>query len=384
VTVAGERKPRHRRRWLRWLRRTLLALAAIALVLAVVAAWRVRRAWPQVDGEAVAAGLAAPVEVVRDRWGVPHIRAGNEADLFFAQGYVHAQDRLWQMEMNRRIGRGELAGILGEPVLWLDVSMRTLGLRRAAERDWARITPEARAVLEAYARGVNAFLATHRDRLPVEFSLLGVEPRPWHPVDSLVWGKVMCWNLGENYNFEVSRARLIARLSRQAAQDLLPPWRDGEALAVPPGTDGYAWMRGASLDGAEALASFFADPGPSWGSNNWAVHGSRTATGKPLLANDTHLAISMPSLWYENALHGGGFQVAGFSLPGVPMILLGHNERIAWGVTDMIPDVEDFYIEKVDDRQKPSRYLFRGAWRPVEVVRETIPVRGRAWRRCGG
>lgn len=372
--MAEGRKPR---RWLRWLRRAFLALVAIVLVLVAAAFWRARRAWPQVEGEAVAAGLAAPVEVVRDRWGVPHIRAGSESDLFFAQGYVHAQDRLWQMEMNRRVGRGELSEVLGEHVLILDVSMRTLGLRRAAERDWARMDPETRAVLEAYARGVNAFLATHRGRLPVEFSLLGIEPRPWQPVDSLVWGKVMCWNLAENYNFEVSRARLIARLSTQAAQDLLPPWRDGEALAIPPGTAGYAWMRGASLDGVEALAAFFADPGPSWGSNNWAVHGSRTATGKPLLANDTHLALSMPSLWYENALHGGRFQVAGFSLPGVPMVLLGHNERIAWGVTDMIPDVQDFYIEKVDDPKKPSRYLFQGAWRPVEVVRETIPVRGR-------
>ena len=361
------------RRW----RRRLGIVLLLVLLLALAAVWWVRRPWPQVDGTIEVAGLSAPVEVVRDRWGVPHLYAKDEADLFFAQGFVHAQDRLWQMEMNRRIGRGELSEILGEDALGIDIFMRTLGLRRAAEADWARMPPEPRGALEAYARGVNAFLASHRSRLPVEFSLLRAEPRPWEPVDSLVWGKVMCWNLGENFNFELSRARLVAKVGPAMTQQILPPYRDGVPLAIPPETRSFAWLRDVDFDGAEQMAAFFADRGPDWGSNNWVIHGSRTATGKPLLANDTHLSLNVPSLWYANGLHGGRFDVTGFSLPGVPMILLGHNRRIAWGVTDLIPDVQDFYVERFDDPKEPARYLFRGQWRPLRADAESIPVRGR-------
>jgi penicillin G amidase len=363
-----------RRRWVK----ALAALALLALLLVAAAVWFVRRPWPQEAGALAVAGLAAPVDVVRDRWGVPHLYAASEHDLFLAQGFVHAQDRLWQMEMNRRIARGELSAVLGPAALEVDVAMRTLGMRRAAERDWARMAPEPRAVLTAYAAGVNAFLAGHRGRLPLEFTLLGVHPDPWRPVDTLAWGKVMCWNLGENYSFELSRARLLARLGPEAAQQLLPPYRSGAPVVVPPQVGGFAWLRDARFDGLARLVSFFANRGADWGSNNWVVRGSRTATGRPLLANDTHLALTMPSAWYANDLHGGRFASLGYTLPGVPMVLVGHNARIAWGVTDMIPDVEDFYVEKFDDREHPRRYLFRGVWRDLLVLSETIAVKGRA------
>jgi penicillin amidase len=351
-----------------------MGLLALALVLALLGAWFVRRPWPQVDGTLAVRGLAAPVEVIRDRWGVPHIYAKSEHDLFFAQGYVHAQDRLWQMEMNRRVGNGELSAILGEAPIGIDVFMRNLGLRRAAERDWARLGPEPRAVLEAYAAGVNAYLAS--GRLPIEFSLLRVAPRPWRPTDTLVWGKVMSWNLGENWSFELIRARLIAKLGERLTQELLPPYRAGAPVIVPPGVKRYAWLRDAPLDGLQEITSFFGDRGPDWGSNNWVVHGSRTASGHAMLANDTHLSLSVPSIWYENGLHAGRFDVVGFSLPGVPMVLLGHNARIAWGVSDLIPDVQDFYVEKLDDPKNPRRYLYRGQWRDLETVPERIDIRG--------
>ncbi|HEV7517834.1 MAG TPA: penicillin acylase family protein, partial [Thermoanaerobaculia bacterium] len=359
---------------MRRLRRLLLGLLVLAFALSLLAIWFVRRPWPQVDGTLTVGGLTAPVEVVRDRWGVPQLYAANEHDLFFAQGYVQAQDRLWQMEMNRRVGNGELSGILGEATIGIDVFMRNLGLRRAAERDWARLGPEPRAVLEAYAAGVNAYLAG--GRLPVEFSLLRVDPRPWRPTDTLVWGKVMSWNLGENWSFELIRARLIAKLGERLTQELLPPYREGAPVIVPPGVERYAWLRDAPLAGLEEITAFFGDRGPDWGSNNWVVHGSRTASGRPMLANDTHLSLSVPAIWYENGLHGGRFDVVGFSLPGVPMILLGHNARIAWGVSDLIPDVQDFYVEKLDDPKNPRRYLYRGQWHDLEVVPERIAIRG--------
>ncbi len=352
-----------------------IALLVVGVILAGVGTWFVRRPWPQVDGTVAVSGLSAPVEVIRDEWGVPHIYAENEHDLFFAQGYVHAQDRLWQMEFNRRIGSGTLSAVLGEATLDTDRFLRTLGLRRAAEKDWAIVDDDTRVVLEAYAEGVNAYIETHRDRLPLEFTILGVDPAPWTPVDTLAWGKVMSFDLGGNYEFELLRARIIAELGEEAAQQLLPPYAEGAPVIIPPEARSYAWLRGADFDGLDALSAILGDRGPFWGSNNWVVHGSRTATGMPMLANDTHLGLNMPSIWYENGLHGGRFDSVGFTCPGVPMVIIGHNSRIAWGVTNLAPDVQDFYIEKLDDPARPTRYEFQGWWQDLQVIQETIEVK---------
>lgn len=353
-----------------------IVLLILVLILAGIGAWWVRRPWPQVKGEIRLPGLSAPVEVIRDRWGVPHLYAENEHDLFFAQGYVHAQDRLWQMEFSRRIGSGTLSAALGEATLDTDRFLRTIGLRRAAEKDWAKLDEEARAILQAYADGVNAYIESHRDRLPLEFSLVGVDPAPWTPIDTLAWGKIMSYNLCGNYDMELLRARLIAELGEEAAQQLLPPYPEGAPVIVPPEARSYAWLRGAHWETIDRLIGLRRSPGADWGSNNWVVHGSRTTTGQPLLADDTHLDLSMPSIWYENGLHGGRFDVVGFSFPGVPMVIIGHNARIAWGVTNLPADVQDFYIEKLDDPDHPTRYEFMGQWHDLEVVHETIEVKG--------
>jgi penicillin amidase len=352
-----------------------LVLVVIALILAGLGTWFVRRPWSQVSGTVAVSGLTAPVEVIRDGWGVPHIYAQNEHDLFFAQGYVHAQDRLWQMEFNRRVGSGTLSAALGEATLDTDLFLRTIGLRRAAEKDWARIDDDTRAILEAYAEGVNAYVEAHRDRLPLEFTLLGVDPAPWTPIDVLAWGKVMSYDLGGNYYYELLRARIIAESGQETAQQLLPPYADGAPVIIPPEARSYAWLRGARFDGLDALAAVMGDPGLDWGSNNWVIHGSRTATGMPLLADDTHLGLNMPSIWYENGLHGGRFDSVGFSFPGVPMVIIGHNDRIAWGVTNLPADVQDFYIEKLSDAPQPTQYEFEGQWRDLQIVHETIEVK---------
>ena len=352
-----------------------VGLLVIAVVLAGVGAWFVRRPWPQVNGTLAVSGLQASVEVIRDEWGVPHIYAQNEHDLFFAQGYVHAQDRLWHMEFNRRIGNGTLSAALGDATLDTDRFLRTIGLRRAAEKDWASLDDDTRAILEAYAAGVNAYIETHRDRLPLEFTILGIDPDPWTPIDTLAWGKVMSFNLGGNYELELLRARLIAELGEDAAQQLLPPYVDGAPVIIPVEARSYAWLRGADFGGLDSLAHVLGDSGPTWGSNNWVVHGSRTASGMPMLADDTHLGLNMPSIWYENSLHGGRFNGVGFSFPGAPMVIIGHNDRIAWGVTNLGPDVQDFFIEKLNDPTHPTQYQFEGEWRDLQVVGETIEVK---------
>jgi penicillin amidase len=355
-----------------------IGLVIIALILAGVGTWFVRRPWPQVSGTIAVSGLSDPVEVIRDRWGVPHIYAQNEHDLFFAQGYVHAQDRLWQMEFNRRIGSGTLSAAVGEATLDTDRFLRTIGLRRAAEKDWELIDDDTRAILEAYAQGVNAYIKTHRDRLPLEFSILGIDPAPWTPIDTLAWGKVMSFDLGGNYAMELLRARIIAELGEEAARQLLPPYADGAPVIIPPEARSYAWLRGARFDGLDVLSAFLGERGPTWGSNDWVVHGSRTATGLPMLANDTHLSLNMPSIWYEIGLHGGRFDSVGFSFPGAPMIIIGHNSRVAWGVTNLGPDVQDFYIEKLNDLAHPTQYEFMGEWQDLQIVPETIEIKGQS------
>jgi penicillin amidase len=357
---------------------TVIGITVLILIvlLAAVGTWFVRRPWPQVKGEIAVAGLTAPVEVIRDDWGVPHIYAEDEHDLFFAQGYVHAQDRLWQMEFNRRIASGTLSAALGEATLETDRFLRTIGLRRAAEEDWALMDDEMRAILQAYADGVNAYVEAHRDRLPLEFTILGVDPEPWTPVDTLAWGKVMSYQLCGNYDNELLRARIVAELGVDAAQELLPPYPDGGPFIIPPEARSYAWLRGIHFERPDTLAAVLGESRDGLGSNNWVVHGSRTATGLPLLADDTHLGLDMPSIWYENGLHGGRIDSVGYTFPGVPLVVIGHNGRIAWGVTNLPADVQDFYIEKVDDPAQPARYEFEGQWHDLEVVREIIDVKG--------
>jgi penicillin amidase len=352
-----------------------VVIVAVLVLLAAVSVWYVRRPWPQTKGDLVAEGLSSPVEVIRDEWGVPHIYAQTEHDLFFAQGYIHAQDRLWQMEFNRRLGHGTLSAALGPATLDIDRFMRTLGLRRAAQEDLTALDTETLEILQAYADGVNAFIDSNQNRLPLEFTILGVSPAPWTPVDSLVWGKVMSFSLCGNYDIELLRARMIAELGEQAAEELMPSYPDAAPVIVPAEAHNYTWLRGATLDRLNSVSANLRAPGFDQGSNNWVIHGSRTATGMPILADDTHLGLDMPSIWYENSLHGGRFDSVGFSFPGVPLVIIGHNARIAWGVTNLPADVQDFYIEKVDDRAHPTQYQFRDQWQDLEIVYETMEVK---------
>ena len=360
-----------------------LVVAIVVLVLVVAAgaySLLVRRPFPVVNGSLQVAGLSDRVEIYRDRWGVPHIYARDMEDLYFAQGYVHAQDRLWQMDFNRRVGHGRLSEVLGETTLETDRFLRTLGLARAAAADLALADEETLRTLRAYAEGVNAFIEGHRGNLPLEFRILGYTPEPWEPLDSLVWGKVMAWDLGGNWSHELFRARLIQALGQQRAQELLPPYPEDGPFIIPPEAKSYAGLGKPSLEGYEAIKRVIGlgeGLTPAVGSNNWVVDGTKSVTGKPLLANDPHLSIQMPSIWYEVGLHGPEFNAVGASFPGVPGIIIGHNDHIAWGVTNVGPDVQDLYIEKVNPDNN-YQVEFQGQWKDVQVVHEEIDVKGRA------
>jgi penicillin amidase len=332
---------------------------------------------PKTDGELRLSGLQAPVEIHRDRWGVPHIYAEDDHDLLLAQGFVHAQDRLWQMEFNRRLVAGRLAEVLGPVAVPLDRWMRILTMRRVAEYEVGLLNAEVRADLEAYAAGVNAVMA--QGRLPVEFTLLRYRPEPWTVADTLAWIKMMSWTLSVNWESEILRAQLVARIGLERAAELEPPTFDRWPRVVPPGID-YSVIGNGALERAYA-ARPFTGPSPydGLGSNNWVVAGSRTASGKPLLANDMHLAMAIPAIWYENHLVGGSLNVTGITFPGIPGVVAGHNEHVAWGFTNGFPDVQDLYMERLrrtEDGRVQAEY--NGEWYDARLLSEAIHVKGGA------
>jgi penicillin amidase len=356
----------------------LLALLAVLSAVALASAYvYLRQSLPKVEGEVPAPALKAAVEVLRDAYGIPHIFASNEADAAYALGYVHAQDRLWQMEMNRRIGSGRLAEILGPAGLEADRFLRTIGVRRAAQASLAQLDAVSLGVLEAYSAGVNAFLAAG-PVLPVEFLLTGARPEPWSPVDSLVWMKMMAWDLGGNWRSELLRMRLARTLPMARLQEFLPPFPGDAPVPLPDLKTLYGSLEKEALRLAiadmEQVLTFAPPELPEGaGSNNWVVAGSRSASDKPLLANDPHLGLTAPAVWYFAHLHIPGRNLIGATLPGIPIVTLGRNDRIAWGFTNTGPDVQDLYLEKLD---ASGGYVTPEGPKPFTKISEVIKVKG--------
>jgi penicillin G amidase len=352
----------------------IFGLAALLAAAYAVWWWLFRFAVPQVNGRVQVTGLKEPVEIVRDRWGVPHIFARSAEDLFFAQGYVHAQDRLWQMELNRRIGHGRLAEIFGPVAVDADRFLRRLGLSRTAREEAAVLGEEERLALESYARGVNAALAAMGGRLPLELRLLGIRPEPWQPADSLAWAKVMALNLCLNWDQELLRWRLARELSPETAARVSLTYPAAQRLIVPAPEQAGADPAGELLRLYEAARPYLG-LGAAGASNNWVAAGGRTESGRPLLANDPHLGLALPSVWYHVHLSAGEIDVTGVSMPAGPGVVIGHNRHVGWGLTNSGADVADLYIEKWDPEAKACEY--EGRPEPVTTVEERIRVRGK-------
>jgi penicillin G amidase len=402
-----------------FLRSLFWVFAILVVAGGAVIWWFVYRPLPQLGGTIGVPGLQKEVIVERDHWGVPHIRANSVEDLAEAQGFVMAQDRLWQMDLLRRVARGQLSEILGPATLDIDKEFRTFGFGRAAERDISQMEPASRAVMEAYARGVNHFIEQHRNQLPLEFSLLKYKPQPWQPSDSLVIAGYMYQTLTDTWEEELDRAKVTERVGWERARELFSPDAamdhfvvgdpnvadDGSqrSRADPDDEDDDDDMepdtvlKAGGLGSADAptpedfpdltsalahsIRGFLEDTRGEirhgLGSNNWVVSGDHTATGKPLLANDTHLELSIPAIWYEIHLTAPGWNVKGFTLPGAPLVVIGHNDRIAWGFTNNGADVEDLYIEKFNPAA-PDEYRVKNAWIKAQVFDEVIHVKGQA------
>jgi penicillin amidase len=411
--------PVRRRRGWRIARRIAVWTLSVVLVLALVATgfvvWSVRRAFPDVDGTLALPGLSAPVTVYRDEHGIPQVYAQSAHDLFAAQGYMHAQDRFWEMDFRRHVTAGRVAELFGPDQVPTDAFLRTSGWRRVAEQEWGILADETKANLQAYADGVNAWIqanggASSNAGKSLEYTVLGLTTsgytvEPWTPIDSLAWLKAMAWDLRGNMEQEIDRAALLASgLTRDQIEQLYPEYPyDRHAPIVPTGgvVDGAFDATAPILPGTGAAdvitAAVWRDAAPALaavsagvravptllgdnasgdiGSNSFVVGGALTATGKPLLANDPHLSPSMPGIWYQMGLHCTcEYNVEGFTFSGVPGVVIGHNAHIAWGFTNLNPDVSDLYLERVDG----DRVLDGSTWVPLTTREETIKVAGAA------
>jgi len=398
----------------RWLIISVRVVAVLAVVVAIaflVARQHIRNITsedlPQLDGSLAVYGLAGPVTVERDARGVPHIRASSMDDVVFAQGYVTAQDRLWQMDLLRRHASGQLAAILGKKLVDHDRLQRTLQIRASADRILQVLPADQRHWLEVYARGVNTSMGAQLGHLPVEFRIIGYQPALWTPRDSLLIELAMFQDLTTAFPAKLGREALSAHLPAELIADLYPTgsWRDhwpGEPtpdLTAPqpdipdiPLDESQSKLRrpavsSEALDALQQTLALFHRPctGCVAGSNAWAVAGSRTASGKPMLSNDMHLSLGVPELWYEADLEApnvapmAAFHVAGVTLPGIPFVVTGHNDHVAWGFTNLGADVQDLYIEHT--RGTPNGAEFQtagGDWQPIRYRAEVIHVRGGA------
>ncbi|BEP92281.1 penicillin acylase family protein [Acidovorax sp. A79] len=415
-----------------WMKRTALGLVAAALLAGAGAAVYVQRSFAKLDGELGVAGLGSAVQVRRDGADVAHIQARTPQDAWFAMGYVHAQERTWQLEFNRRVMHGQLSEVFGPATLETDKLMRALDIMGAARRQYAGLPPYAKEALQAYSKGIHAFHLKRPQALPPEFHVLGVQPggaagAVWEPEDSVGWALMMALDLGGNWGTEFARLSVARTLDTDRLWQLMPPYPGekpaasadlaalyrqlgvyraagaGSTAAGPGGADGLAAASGAASRKDEGLLSRQISAGMlAWadeltrnagtnegkGSNNWVLAGTRTVSGKPLLANDPHLGLSAPAIWYFAGMQApagtasdgtpiAAIDAVGATLPGLPFVVLGRTDRVAWGFTNTGPDVQDLYLEQINPADA-AQYRTPEGWAPFTVRSETIRVKGGA------
>lgn len=370
-----------------------IVLVLLALVGFLFLIYTVRRSFPQTTGELRITGLKQPVRIYRDKFGVPQIYASTKHDLFVAQGFLHAQERFWQMDVWRHIGSGTLSEMFGKTQLQADQFLRTMNWRKIAQQELREIDLDSLQILQDYTSGVNAHLRTHRgSALSLEYGVLRLMnpsyvPFNWQPADSLTWGKVMSYDLSLNMDLEIYRSKLRKTLSASDVNELYPPYPHDNPVIVSIKTPANVPQQIVSslpdnlLDRMALLEPLLETRGARIGSNNWVISGKHTTTGKPYLCSDPHLATRMPSIWYQIGLHCSPktdacpFDVTGFSFAGTPGVIIGHNDRIAWGFTNVGPDVMDLYIEKLNPNN-PDQYEVNGRWVGMQVATEYLKIAG--------
>ncbi len=361
------------------MKKWMLIIGAALVSLIVIAAgsgyvwfqYTVKKSLPQISGELNIPGIKEEVEIIRDNYGVPHIYAKNEPDLYFALGYAMAQDRLWQMEFTRRLGQGRLSEIFGEDFIKVDRYFRTLtaaGVNKKVPHEFAFI-------LQSFTKGLNAYLETHRDRLPIEFKLLRYEPEPWQVDDYVQIVKVITWALSPGWKIDLVAGEILKKVGDERFKDAFPLWPDHAPLIIPEEIKALSLNSNSTFETVSLIEKLITLPSAG-ASNNWVVAGKKSITGKPILANDTHLPLKNPSFWWEVHLVCPNINVSGFAVPGVPGIPIGQNRHVAWGITNVMVDDVDFYVEKINPNN-PRQYWYKDQWEDMKVKVETIRIKGK-------
>jgi len=351
---------------IKWIIGVLLGL--IVVIFVSVYAY-LRSTLPDYDGEITVPGITRPVEIIRDSYGMPHIYAQTDQDACFALGYSMAQDRLFHMDLMRRAARGKLAEVLGKDLVSVDRFFRTITAGKSFEDIADAYSPETRSASQAYSDGVNYFIDHHKGPLPIEFTILGYAPEPWQPSDGVAVHYVMAVDLNMAFGVEMLHAAVIEKVGENVAHELFPDYAEGYPTIIPQGLAVLEFLKTLNL----ARAVRGSEGGGA--SNSWVVDGNKSVTGKPILANDPHLGLGAPGIWYEAHLVSPSMNVSGAVLPGMPFIIIGANEHVAWGFTNVMADDTDFYIEKINPAN-PDQYEFMGRWEDMQIKEEVIRVKG--------
>jgi len=363
-------------RWLKIILGIIITFIIVFLIAGFIFYRMLISSLPGYEGETEVEGISNSVEVFRDSMGIPYIIAVNEEDAALALGFIHAQERLFQMDMIRRAGEGRLSEIFGSSTLTFDCMFKTVGINRTVDENIKRINPAALRLLQAYSNGVNLYIRNAKGNYPVEFDVLDYDPYDWTPEHSLIIGRMLAWELNISWWVDISFTNLIQKLGEEKVRDIIPDYPENAPVIIPPELKNYAPVSMDIINVDREFRKFMGMDGTHLGSNNWAVNGKLSETGKPIIANDTHLHYTAPGTWFSAVIKGGIWQAEGFTLPGVPAVVIGKNKSISWGVTNIMLDDTDFYIEKLDSAKK--NYFFKGKWVPLKLSQEKIKVKDSA------
>ena len=354
----------------------LFSLIIFGAAFYIISVKLVKRPLPVYEGEYKVKGISGTVKIFRDEWGVPAIYADGEEDAAFALGFVHAQERLFQMDLIRRAGEGRISEVIGGKTVPIDKMFRTLGLFKFVKEIFPRLSDDTKRMLTAYSKGVNEFIRNAKGKLPIEFALLNYEPYEWKPEHSLVIAKLMAWELNISWWTDIAYTHIVQKLGEEKAREIIPDYPQNAPTIIPEGIKGFASVPLDLIHIDRQFRELTGFRGTHIGSNGWAAGGAASQSGKALLANDPHLSFQAPGKWLVAIIRGGNWNVQGFTLPGLPAVVIGSNKNIAWGVTNVMADDADFYVEKLDESK--TKYFIDGDWRPLIIEQDSVIVKDSA------
>jgi penicillin amidase len=360
-------------RWTKILIGTVSSILILLIVAGFIFYRMLRSSLPEYSGEIKSDKISNEIEIYRDSLAIPYISAANQEDAAFALGFVHAQERMFTMDLARRAAEGRLSEIFGKKTIPFDQMFRTVGIKNTCENILSKMNPASLKILKAYSAGVNLYIKNKRGEYPVEFDILGYQPESWKPINSEEIIRMMGWELNISWWVDISFTELVQKLGAKKVEEILPEYPENGSTIIPSEIKSYPKITSDFIDTDKRFREFMGWSGTHIGSNNWVVDGKKSVSGKPIIANDTHLGYKAPGTWFAAVLQEGAMNVSGFTLPGVPGVVIGKNSDISWAVTNIMNDDADFYLEKLDSTK--SKYYYNGEWEKLKSIEDTIYVK---------